>query len=315
MGRIFAGEPLSVSSGNALMDDGWMRAKVFRDYDQAELDRQYDQRAWAANAIALINGYSIDSEIVRERLGEPEVHAYGEGRAETLDLFRTQRPNAPIHVFVHGGAWRTLGKRDSAFAAEHLVRSGAHFAALDFALLPYVSLDEMVWQVKSAIAWLYRNAAALGADPERIFVSGHSSGAHLAAAAITGDWKAEFDLPFETVKGAVCCSGIYDLEPVRRSRRNRYVQLDERQVEALSPIRHVGHLACPVVIACGEHESDEFKRQARDFAAAIERHRVPVALELVEGPGLNHFEIINTLGAPTGLLGQLALRQMGLTIG
>ena len=315
MSRIFAGEPLSVSSGYALMDDGWMRAKVFRDYDQAELDRQYDQRAWAANAIALINGYSIDSEIVRERLGEPEVHAYGEGRAETLDLFRTERPNAPIHVFVHGGAWRTLGKRDSAFAAEHLVRSGAHFAALDFALLPYVSLDEMVWQVKSAIAWLYRNAAALGADPERIFISGHSSGAHLAAAAITADWREEFDLPVEIVKGAVCCSGIYDLEPVRRSARNRYVQLDERQVEALSPIRHVGHLACPVVIACGEHESDEFKRQARDFAAAIERHRVPVAVELVEGPGLNHFEIINTLGAPTGLLGRLALRQMGLTIG
>jgi arylformamidase len=315
MGRIFAGKPVSVSPGYALMDDGWMRAKVFRDYDQAELDRQYDQRAWAANAVALINGYSIDSEIVRERLGEPEVHAYGEGRAETLDLFRTERPNAPIHVFVHGGAWRTLGKRDSAFAAEHLVRSGAHFAALDFALLPYVSLDEIVWQVKSAIAWLYRNAAALGADPERIFVSGHSSGAHLAAAAITSDWKAEFDLPFETVKGAVCCSGIYDLEPVRRSGRNRYVQLDERQVEALSPIRHVGHLTCPVVIACGEHESDEFKRQARDFAAAVERHRVPVAVELVEGPGLNHFEIINTLGSPTGLLGQLALRQMGLTIG
>jgi len=296
-------------------DCGYMRAKVFRDYDQAELDRQYDQRAWAANAVALINGYSIDSEIVRERLGEPEVHAYGDGRAETLDLFRSHRPNAPILVFVHGGAWRALGKRDSAFAAEHFVRSGAHFAALDFALLPYVALDEMVWQVKSAIAWLYRNAAALGADRERIFVSGHSSGAHLAGAAITGDWKAEFDLPFETVKGAVCCSGVYDLEPVRRSARNRYVLLDERQVEALSPIRHVGHLACPVVIAYGERESDEFKRQARDFAAAIERHRVPVAVELVEGPGLNHFEIINTLGSPTGLLGRLALRQMGLTIG
>lgn len=197
-----------------------MRAKVFRDYDQAELDRQYDQPAWAANAVAVINGYSIDSEIVRDRLGEPETHAYGESRAETLDLFRTQRDNAPIQVFVHGGAWRTLSKRDSAFAAEHFVRSGAHFAALDFAVLPFVSIDEMVTQVKSAIAWLYRNATALGADPERIFVSGHSSGAHLAAAAITGDWREEFDLPVEIVKGAVCCSGIYDLDPVRRSARN-----------------------------------------------------------------------------------------------
>jgi arylformamidase len=296
-----------------------MRAKVFRDYDQAGLDRQYDQRAWAANAVALINGYSIDSEIVRDRLGEPETHAYGEGRAETLDLFRTERANAPIQVFLHGGAWRTLGKRDSAFAAEHFVRSGAHFAALDFAVLPFVALDEMVAQVKSAIAWLYRNAAALGADPERIFISGHSSGAHLAAAAITCDWREEFDLPVEIVKGAVCCSGIYDLDPVRRSARNKYLQLDAHQVEALSPIRHVGRLACPVAIAYGEHESDELKRQARDFAAAIERDRaavvaLPAAVELVEGVGLNHFEMINTLGSSTGLLGQLALRQMGLTI-
>src|SRR5262249_49414839 len=151
----------------------------------------------------------------------------------------------------------------SAFAAENFVRAGAHFAALDFAVLPYVALEQMVAQVRSAIAWLRRNAAALDADPERIFISGHSSGAHLAAAAITGGWRAECDLPADVVKGAVCCSGIYDLEPVRRSARNTYVQLDERQVEALSPIRHVARLACPVVVAHGEHESDEFRRQAR----------------------------------------------------
>ncbi len=290
-----------------------MRAKVFRDYDQAELDRQYDQRSWAANAIAVINGYSTYSEAVRGRLGEPQTHAYGEGRAETLDLFRAHRPNAPIQVFIHGGAWRSLGKRDSAFAAENFVLAGAHFAALDFSVLPYVTLEQMVAQVKSAIAWLHRNAASLDADRARIFISGHSSGAHLAAAAITSDWQAEFDLPADVVKGAVCCSGIYDLEPVRRSARNTYVQLDERQVEALSPIRHVGRLGCPVVVAHGEHESDEFRRQARDFTIAIEAQGKPV--ELVDGKGLNHFEVINTLAAPNGLLGRIALHQMGLALG
>jgi arylformamidase len=290
-----------------------MRAKVFRDYDQAELDRQYDQRAWAANAVALINGYSTYSEAVRGRLGVPQAYAYGEGRAETFDIFRGQRANAPIHVFIHGGAWRSLSKRESAFAAENFVRAGAHFAALDFDVLPYVGLEQMVGQVKSAIAWIYRNAAMLDADPERIFISGHSSGAHLAAAAITSDWRAEFDLPPDVVKGAVCCSGIYDLEPVRRSARNTYVQLDERHVEALSPIRHVGRLSCPVVVAHGEHESDEFRRQARDFVIAIEGQGKTV--ELVDGKGLNHFEIINTLAAPNGLLGRIALHQMGLALG
>ena len=290
-----------------------MRMKAFLDYDQAELDRQYDQRAWAPNAVEVINRYAADSEAVRRRLGEPETHPYGEGRAATLDLFRAHRPHAPIHVFIHGGAWRTLGKRDSAFAAETFVRAGAHFVALGFELLPVATLDEMVEQVRSAIAWIFRNADRLGGDPGRIFVSGHSSGAHLAGTVVTTDWRAQFRLPPDVVKGALCISGTYDLEPVRRSARNAYVQLDAGMVDRLSPARHADNIACPVVVGTGERESDELKRQARDFAALAEGRGVPV--RLIEGAGLNHFEIINTLASPFGLLGRMALQQMGLGLG
>ena len=289
------------------------RTKVFLGYDQAELDRQYDQRAWAPNAIEVINRYTADSEAVRRRLGEPETHAYGDGRAATLDLFRAHRPHAPILVFIHGGAWRTLGKRDSAFAAETFVRAGAHFAALDFALLPVATLGEVVAQVRSAIAWIFRNADRLGGDPKRIFLCGHSSGAHLAATVIATDWRARFGLPPDIVAGALCVSGIYDLEPVRLSARNAHVQLDAAMVEELSPARHADHIACPVVVATGEHESDELKRQAREFAGLIERRGGPV--RLVEGAGCNHFEVVNTLASPFGFLGRMALQQMGLGLG
>jgi len=290
-----------------------MKHAVFRDYDQAELDRQYDQRAWAPNAIELINRYGADSAAVRQRIGDPETYDYGDTRAESLDIFRTHRASAPIHVFIHGGAWRLLSARDSAFPAETFTRAGAHYVALDFALLPVVALDQMVEQVRVAVAWLYRHADQVGGDRTRIFVSGHSSGAHLAAAVATTDWKARFGLPQDVVKGALCCSGIYDLEPVRLSARNDYVQLDEALVGALSPLRHLANLRCPLAVGIGEHESDEFKRQARAFAGAAERHGVPV--ELVEGTGLNHFEIVTTLASPTGLLGRIALHQMGLGLG
>ena len=290
-----------------------MKRAVFRDFDQAELDRQYDQRAWAPNAIELINRYAADSAAVRKRMGEPETYDYGDSRAESLDLFRAHRTPAPIHVFIHGGAWRLLSARDSAFPAETFVRAGAHYVALDFGLLPFIPLELMVHQVRSAIAWLYRFGDQFGGDRERIYVSGHSSGAHLAAAAITTDWKARFGLPQDVVKGALCCSGIYDLEPVRLSARNDYVQLDEPQVAGLSPMRYLANLRCPVAVGFGEHESDEFKRQAREFAAAGARNGTPV--ELVEGAGLNHFEIVNTLASPTGLLGRTALHQMGLGFG
>ncbi len=290
-----------------------MKRPVFRDYDQAELDRQYDQRAWAPNAIELINRYGADSAAVRQRMGEPETYDYGDTRAESLDLFRTHRTPAPIHVFIHGGAWRLLSARDSAFPAEAFTRAGAHYVALDFALLPIVALDQVVDQVRSAVAWLYRHADQLGGDRNRIFVSGHSSGGHLAAAVATTDWKARFGLPQDVVKGALCCSGIYDLEPVRLSARNDYVQLDVGLVETLSPIRHVANLRCPIGVGVGERESDEFKRQAREFAAVIARHGVPV--EVFEGAGLNHFEIVTTLASPAGLLGRIALHQMGLGLG
>jgi arylformamidase len=290
-----------------------MKRPVFRDYDQAELDRQYDQRAWAPNAIELINRYAADSAAVRKRMGEPETYDYGDTRAESLDLFRTHRAPAPIHVFIHGGAWRLLSARDSAFPAETFARAGSHYVALDFALLPIVALDQMVDQVRSAVAWLYRHADQLGGDRNRIFVSGHSSGAHLAAAVATTDWKARFGLPQDVVKGALCCSGIYELEPVRLSARNDYVQLDAGLVETLSPIRHVANLRGPIAVGVGERESDEFKRQAREFAAVIARHGVPV--EVFEGAGLNHFEIVTTLASPAGLLGRIALHQMGLGLG
>src|SRR5262249_24611803 len=218
-----------------------MKRAVFHDYDQAELDRQYDQRAWAPNAIELINRYAADSAAVRKRIGEPHSYHYGDTRAESLDLFRTHRTPAPIHVFIHGGAWRLLSARDSAFPAETFVRAGAHYVALDFALLPSVALDQMVDQVRSAIACIHLHADEFGGDPDRILVSGHSSGAHPAAAVATTDWKDRFGLPQDVVKGALCCSGIYDLEPVRLSARNDYVQLDQALVEALSPIRYVAN--------------------------------------------------------------------------
>jgi len=281
---------------------------VFLHYDQAELDRQYDQRAWAANAAEIIRGWGEASDRVRARLGEPRVYAYGSGPFETMDLYPAGSSPAPLHVFIHGGAWRLLSKRESAFAAELFVAAGAHFAALDFAPLPGVTLDVMACQVRRAIAWAYAHAAAIGADRERIFVSGHSSGAHLAALVAVADW-ARLGGAAPAVRGVVCASGIYDLRPVRLSARNAYVGLTPQMEEALSPRRHLAALACPLVVAFGELESDEFRRQGREFAAAA-----GARASLIEGKGLNHFEIAGTLAAAEGLLGRAALAQMGLSL-
>jgi arylformamidase len=282
---------------------------MFLRYDQAELNRQYDQRAWAPNAPEVIRRYTEQSERIRRKLGEPDVYSYGTSLAETLDLYKTHVSNAPIHVFIHGGAWRLLGKRDSSFAAENFVRSGTHFIALDFAQLPAVTLMEMVAQVRRAVTWIFCNARRFDGDPNQIHISGHSSGGHLAACVATTDWPSEFNLPRNVVKSLICASGIYDLLPIRLSARNDYVKLDVRAEHALSPIRHLQHMSAAVFVTCGSWESDEFRRQGQEFAAAVGSS---LALPYAELRGLNHFEVAETLSDPNYGLGLVALSLMGL---
>ncbi len=235
---------------------------LFLQYDKFELDKQYDQRAWAPNAAEVIRRYTQRSEEARDKLGEPTTFSYGASPVETLDLYAASAAAAPIHIFIHGGAWRLLGKRDSSFAAGNFVRSGIHFIALDFAQLPSVSLGGMVAQVRRAVAWVYENARKFDGDPAQIHISGHSSGGHLAACVAVTDWTSEFGLPPCIVKSAICASGIYDLQPVRLSARNDYVKLNAETEQALSPIRHLERLSTSVFVACGSRESDEFKRQS-----------------------------------------------------
>jgi arylformamidase len=286
--------------------------RVWLDMDQAELDAAYDQSVYAPNLQQIVKRYATNSEGVRARLGAPRRYAYGPTPIETLDVYATKRPNAPINVFIHGGAWRGGLAKDYAFAAELFVHAGAHYVVPDFVWVQDAggSLMPMADQVRRAVAWVYRNAQSFGGDPNRLYVSGHSSGGHLAGVVLTTDWPKDFSLPADTVKGGLCCSGMFDLKPVRLSARSRYVKFTDEMEQALSSQRHLGMLNAPVIVAHGTLETPEFQRQSRDFAAAVKAAGKPVQLLVAEG--YNHFEIIETLANPYGLLGRAALEQMKL---
>ena len=280
--------------------------------DQKELDDAYDQNVYAPNREQIVGRYATNSEAVRRRIGAPRRVAYGPSAIERLDVFVTDRPNAPINVFIHGGAWRGGFARDYAFFAELFLRAGAHLVVLDFINVIEAAgdLTPMADQVRRAVGWVYRNAASFGGDRNRLFVSGHSSGGHLAGAVLVTDWRRQFNLPADVVKGGLCCSGLFDLKPVRLSARSSYVRFTDEVEQALSPQRHLEQLSAPVVVAYGTLETPEFQRQTRDFAAAVKAAGKPV--ELLIGEGYNHFELLETLASPYGWLGDAALRQMRL---
>jgi len=284
--------------------------KVFLDYDQAALDRAYDQTQWAANQQEVIARRVAAGDAVRARLGEPRRLAYGPTPVEQLDLFVTTRPRAPVMVFLHGGAWRAGDARSQAFAAEMFVNAGVHFVAPDFGLVMDIGLDGMVAQVRRAVAWMAANAASFGGDPTRIYVGGHSSGSHLAANVLVTDWAKDFGLPADLIKGGLCTSGMYDLKPVRLSARSSYVKFDDRIEHELSPIRHLARLRCPVVVAYGTKDSPEFQRQSREWAEAL--RALGRLHALVVGEGMNHFELPETLADPSSPLGRTVLSLLGL---
>jgi arylformamidase len=288
---------------------------VWRDMDQQQLDDAYDQEVYAPNRDQIVERRIANSERTRAILGPPQRVAYGPSEIEKLDIFRTAWPNAPINVFIHGGAWRRNKAADYHLQAELFVRAGAHHVLLDFLNVDEAggSLFPMAEQVRRGIAWVYRNAASFGGDPDRIYLTGHSSGAQLGGCMVTTDWRGAEDLPADLIKGALLASGMYDLEPVRLSKRSRYVKFTDAMEHELSAQRHLDRLNTPLILAHGTYETPEFQRQTRDFFAAVTAAGKPV--ELIVGEGYNHFELQETLANPYGHLGRAALRQMGLTHG
>jgi arylformamidase len=287
---------------------------VWLDMDQKELDDAYDQLVYAPNRDQVAKRRLANSAAARERLGLPQRLAYGSAPNEGLDLYRSPivLSAAPIAIFVHGGAWRAGTASEHAFLAEPFVHAGAHVAILDFMNVDEAggSLFPLVEQVRRAVGFVYRNAERLGGDRNRLFLMSHSSGSHLAGCVLTSDWRKE-DLPADIVKGALLSSGMYDLKPVRLSKRSQYVKFTDAMEQELSAIRHIDRLRAPLVLTYGTCETPEFQRQSRDFAAAVKAAGKPA--ELLVGEGYNHFEMLETLANPYGLLGHAMLKLMGLS--
>ena len=287
--------------------------RVWLDMDQKELDDAYDQTVYAPNQKLLALRRAAASRATLARLGEPMRLAYGPTEIEKLDIYKTARPNAPVNVYIHGGAWRNGQAKDFAFPAEVFINAGAHFVVVDFVQITESGGDlmPMVGQVRSALAWVYRNAANFGGDADRIYITGHSSGAHLSGCTLVTDWQKNFDLPANIIKGGLLISGMYDLKPVRLSKRSEYVMFTDEIEQTLSSQRHLDKLNAPIIVAYGTQETPEFQRQSREFAAAVKAAGKPV--ELIVGEGFNHFEMQETLGNPYGLGGRAALKLMNLS--
>lgn len=290
-------------------------AFVYREFDQAALDFQYNNQAQVADPKRYLDWYGPASARARARFDRIANLPYGPLPDERLDIFAPPdtRPDdrRPVVIFVHGGAWRQLDLYGSGFAAETFAARGAIYVPIGFSAMPAAeTLDEMIAQVRTAIAWVWRNIASHGGDPNRLYVVGHSSGAHLAAMAVVTDWPRLFGLPANVIAGAALVSGMYDLEPVRLSYRNEMLKLDRAAELRNSPCRNLPVQGPDLLVAYGSLETSEFKRQGQSFAA-LWQGCYGNCREL-EVSGQNHYELIETLTDPSSLLTTAVLDRFGI---
>nr|XP_061812137.1 kynurenine formamidase-like [Nerophis lumbriciformis] len=266
-------------------------------------DNEYDPKKRVPNAAEYFTRWKEAAVVARHEPTAKLDLTYGPSAAETLDYFPARQATAPLLVFIHGGYWRAFDKSDFSWVAPAYVEAGVAVAVVNYALAPAVTLAEIVGQLRRSIAWLYSNAAELGADPNRIVCSGHSAGGHLTAMLLATNWfEVEASLPPRPLWAGVSISGIFDLEPLLKAEFLRSeIVLDANARHNLSPANLQPTSTSPLLTAAGELESSEFHRQNQ---LLLDRWGTTA----VSGPlivkGANHFSVCDDFADNNGKLFQ-----------
>lgn len=294
-----------------------MSPKLYRDFDQAELDVQYNARNTVPLPLfeSIMQEYADQSRAARAASPCTLDVAYGAHPDETLDIFPAAEPSsagpAPVFVFIHGGYWRALSKSDASSMAPAYTHAGAVYVALNYSLAPGASLDRIVDQCRRAMAWVYRNIEKFGGDPARLYIGGSSAGGHLSGMVLASGWQADLGLPDKLIKGALLLSGLYDLTPIPHTHINEWMKLSAEDAARNSPVAYAPAHGCPIIVTYGDNETDEFKRQSMDYLSRWSALGYPG--EYIRVPGLNHYDLVLECGKATSPLASAMFRMMGLT--
>ena len=270
-----------------------------------DLDAQYNARAAVPEHVDIQVDWQRRSEQLRATRDCKLDLAYADGERCKLDMFTADATNAPLFMYLHGGYWQRGDRHANHFVAESLCASGINVAFVGYDLCPAVSIDDIVTQVRAALAWLWRHADALAFDADRIQVCGHSAGGHLTAMLIATQWRDQGDdLPADLIHSGLAISGLYALEPLCHTSINEALGMDAETARRNSPALQPATGTAPLTAAVGGLESAEFHRQARTLAEGWQEHAA--AVSVLEVPGTNHFTIVEEL-ARGGVLFERAL--------
>lgn len=257
---------------------------------------------------AIVADVAVRSAATRAALPTVSDLEYGPSADEKLDLFLPAlgAQGLPVHIFIHGGYWRMFSKEDFSYVANSIVAAGAIAVIIDYSLMPGTRMDGIVAQVKRARRWVEEHIAGFGGDANRMSVSGHSAGAHLAT------FLLEASEGEPSMKSAVLLGGLYDLKPLQSSFLEPLIGITEAEAAEFSPLHRHTDPETVVTIAVGGDETAPFHQQANDYARHLggQGHSV----ETVTLAGKNHMTSMRDLGDPETEAGRLIKRAIGQSI-
>ena len=270
---------------------------IYKKYNRQELDLQYNNRfhvpdfenylqRWENLSSNALNGHKAIKDI-----------PYGAKSRECLDVFSSQTPFSKTLVFIHGGYWQRFDKSSFRFIATAFAGYGITTVLMNYPLSPGNSIDQIVESCCRAMEWIHHNIAALNGDAAQIYIAGHSAGAHLAAMLMTVEKGQSHKT---SIRGICAISGLFNLIPLQLSNINDVLQMDQETAIRNSPAFKEPIELCPLLIAVGSAETNEFLDQSRELNNRWKNKTS--SAELVIMAGLNHFSVLDSFCDATSVL-------------
>ncbi|MFM8249042.1 MAG: alpha/beta hydrolase, partial [Acidimicrobiaceae bacterium] len=251
-------------------------------YSAAELEREYTPASRVESIQTYLDEYVRAGQTSRHKISHAKLQ-YGSHNDAWLWLAENAASQKLI-VFVHGGFWRRLSADDGTFLTPGWHDLGFNIASINYSLCPNESLPTLISQTSQAIDFLLERFAS-----KEITLIGHSAGAQLVAMKLCDSNSPKFG-------GAIMVSGVFDLAPIVSTSVNEAVKLTTETAQALSPINFVADAQdTPIAVIWGENETDEFKRQSKDFATAWTSVNKHSKARQKEFASRNHFDILYEL--------------------
>ena len=282
---LFTGSALAAMPAFGLMAQ---EKKVFMDWTYSQLNDQLNQGPYLpppSDFKKFAEDFAANSAKVRAKY-PPKTFSYGSSENEKLDVFApANAKDLPVMIFIHGGGWTAGNKELYSSMATPFVQANAICVVVGFDNIPPNTMPGLVAQVRRAITWVYKNAKQIGADANNMYVSGHSSGGHLASMMLVTEWAKE-GLPKDLFKGGTILSGWTNLYPDSLSVRQKYLKLTAKDIKEYSPVDYAQNVTCPVIVACGSLESPYMKMQSEIWAKKLRSHSRLAGMYIV--PNHNH---------------------------